>query len=253
MRISISGLSPAEDAYGNNIFDTYHKDGGGYDIIEREDGHLTLNGDSDAYTEAYEFWSSIQKSAATQIKGKTLDIGCGGGKHAYHFQSIGLDVWAMDNSPLGLTICETRGIKNTLLCDINHLNADVINQLDSVYLWGNNMGLLQNETLARRFFNACDTMCNPGAKIFIETLDPYGKAFYKDDDKAYIQENISNGRMGGQIRVRVRYRHFITPWRDYLFVSKTELETLLSETNWKVSQFFDDPEIDQYIAIIERR
>ena len=59
--------------------------------------------------------------------------------------------------------------------------------------------------------------------------------------------------MGGQIRVRVRYRHFCTPWRDYLFVSKTELETILSETNWKVSQFFDDPEIDQYIAIIERR
>lgn len=253
MRLEINGLAKSEDAYGNNIYDTYHQLGGGYDIIEREDGHFTLNGDSNAYTEAHEFWSDIQKEAAKGITGKTLDIGCGGGKHAIYFQQQGIDIWGMDNSPLGLTVCEERGLKQTLLCDVNHLNDQVLSELQSIYLWGNNFGLLQNETLARRFFMACERMCTSDAKIFIETLDPYGKAFFMEDDKAYIHENKMNGRLGGQIRVRVRYRHFVTPWRDYLFVSKDELNQILAPTAWKVNQYYDDHAIDQYIAVIERK
>jgi SAM-dependent methyltransferase len=253
MKIEITGLQPHEDAYGNNIYNTYHELDSGYDIIEREDGHFTLNGDSNAYTESYENWSEIQKQAATLIKGKTLDIGCGGGKHALHFQNNGIDLWGMDNSPLGLKVCEERGLKNTLLCDVNNLSVEVISELETIYLWGNNLGLLQNENLARRFFFNCDKMCSSNAKILVETLDPYGKAFFMEDDKKYIAENRTNGRLGGQIRVRVRYRHFVTPWRDYLFVSKNELDEILSPTPWKVTSYLDDTTIDQYIAVIERK
>jgi len=250
--IQISGLSKQEDAYGNNIYDTYFNLGGGYDIIEREDGHFTLNGDSNAYTEAYGHWTSIQKAAAALVSGKTLDIGCGGGKHSIHFQNQGIDIWGMDNSPLGLEVCKARGLKQSILCDIAHLDRKVIQDLDTVFLWGNNMGLLQNENLARRFFKEALHFCKPAAKIMIETLNPYGKAFDYDDDKQYIQTNLADARLGGQIRVRVRYRFFVTPWKDYLFVSKEELNHILEGTGWALSHCFDDNEIDQYIAVIER-
>jgi SAM-dependent methyltransferase len=250
--LTISGLTKSEDAYGNNIFDTFHNLGGGYDIIEREDGHFTLNGDSNAYTEEFPYWSDIQKEASVLIQGKTLDIGCGGGKHSLHFQNSGLDIWGMDNSPLGLEICRTRGLNQTILCDIANFNKSVIRELDTVFLWGNNFGLLQNETLARRFFIEAHQFCNKDAKILVETLDPYGKAFDFEDDKNYIQNNLLNGRLGGQIRVRVRYRAFVTPWRDYLFVSKSELNNILENTGWVVTGYFDDTAIDQYIAVIER-
>lgn len=253
MKIEISGLKPHEDAYGNNIFDTYHNLGGGYDIIEREDGHFTLNGDSDAYIEPFDDWSSIQKKAANLVRGKTLDIGCGGGKHAIYFQGQGIEIWGMDNSPKGLDVCRERGLINSILCDINDLSSKVISELNTIYMWGNNAGLLQNETLARRFFNICDDICKKDAKILLETLNPYGKAFNLKDDQKYIEDNISNGRMGGQIRVRVRYRHQATPWRDYLFFSKQELTHILKSTNWKITNFFDDPKIDQYIAVVERK
>jgi len=248
----IVGLNPAEDAYGNNISDTYFGFGGGYDIIEREDGHFTLNGDSNAYMESYEDWSSIQKEASTLVKGKVLDIGCGGGKHSIHFQEQGLDIIGMDNSPLALKVCRARGLKQSLLCDVSHLNDEIIRDLDTIFMWGNNLGLLQNPSLARSFFTKCKTMCKPGAKILVETLDPFGKAFFMEDDKQYIAGNILDGRLGGQIRVRVRYRHFVTPWKDYLFVSKNELNQILEGTGWKVSKTYDDSEIDQYIAVLEQ-
>jgi SAM-dependent methyltransferase len=248
----IVGLAAHEDAYGNNISDTYYGKGGGYDIIEREDGHFTLNGDSDAYTESFELWSSIQKEASRHIVGKVLDIGCGGGKHSVHFQEQGLDITGMDNSPLALKICIERGLNNALLCDVLHLDEKVINELDTIFMWGNNFGLLQNAVAAKRFFRNCLKMCKQNAKILIETLDPDGKAFVMEDDRLYIDDNRLNGRLGGQIRVRVRYRHFVTPWKDYLFVSKTELKEILSGTGWKMTETFDDTEIDQYIAVLVR-
>jgi SAM-dependent methyltransferase len=248
----IIGLTIEEDAYGNNIADTFYGRGGGYDIIEREDGHFTVNGDSDAYTEAFDLWSSIQKEASRYVKGRVLDIGCGGGKHAIHFQQKGLEVTGMDNSPLALQICIERGLKNALLCDVLRLDETVINHLDTIYMWGNNFGLLQNAIVAKRFFQKCLRMCNKDAKILIETLNPDGKAFFMEDDKKYIAENRLNGRMGGQIRVRVRYRHFVTPWNDFFFVSKSELSEILEGTGWKITETFDDPSIDQFIAVIEQ-
>lgn len=248
----IVGLAPKEDAYGNNIADTYYGKGGGYDIIEREDGQFTLNGDSDAYTENFEQWTTIQKEASRHIVGKVLDIGCGGGKHSVHFQAKGLDITGMDNSPLALKICMERGLNNALLCDVLHLDENVINKLDTIFMWGNNFGLLQNAVAAKRFFRNCLKMCNENAKILIETLDPDGKAFFREDDRLYIEDKRLNGLLGGQIRVRVRYRHFVTPWKDYLFVSKTELKEILEGTGWKMTETFDDKDIDQYIGVIER-
>lgn len=57
--------------------------------------------------------------------------------------------------------------------------------------------------------------------------------------------------MSGQIRMRVRYKNLVTPWFDYLMVSKSEMEAIVSETGWKVEQYFDGPG-PGYIAVLSR-
>ena len=42
--------------------------------------------------------------------------------------------------------------------------------------------------------------------------------------------------MSGQIRMRGRYKRFVTPWFDYLMVSPEEMETLVDGTGWRVTQ-----------------
>ena len=74
--LKVSGLNITEDSYGNNMLDSYRTGIPGYDIVERDDGCFTLNGDSDAYTEEYEKWDDIQKTVEKKItKGRILDIG----------------------------------------------------------------------------------------------------------------------------------------------------------------------------------
>ena len=58
--------------------------------------------------------------------------------------------------------------------------------------------------------------------------------------------------MGLQKRARVPCRAYVTPWPDYLFVSIAELNKILKNTGWRVSEYLDDFKTDLYIAVIER-
>ena len=56
--------------------------------------------------------------------------------------------------------------------------------------------------------------------------------------------------MPGQLRIRVRHRHYVTPWFDYLFVSRDELRQLAEQGGWRVTRFL--PETGAlYIALLE--
>ncbi|MFN0204640.1 MAG: class I SAM-dependent methyltransferase [Bacteroidia bacterium] len=244
-------LKTHQDAYGNNIYDTFVHKKGGYDIIEREDGHFSLNGDSNAYTIPFEEWDEIQQIAAAFVKGRVLDVGCGGGKHSIYFQSKGCDVLGIDNSPLAIEVCKLRGLKKTKVCNVSEISPE-LGVFDTILMMGNNFGLVENAEKGKALFHTLYEMTSPDAAILAETLDPYGKAFDNESDCEYLQWNRVRGRLSGQLRVRVRYGKYATPWADYLFVSLAEMKEILKGTGWEVVETFDDPNIDQYIAFIQK-
>ena len=59
--------------------------------------------------------------------------------------------------------------------------------------------------------------------------------------------------MGGQIRIRVRYRQYATPWFDIFYVSKPEMEQIVQGTGWTVERYIDATDsTSTYIAILEK-
>jgi hypothetical protein len=52
--------------------------------------------------------------------------------------------------------------------------------------------------------------------------------------------------------MRVRHRKYVTPWLDYLMVSKDEMENILDGTDWEINKFIDS-QISVYIAIIDKK
>jgi len=55
--------------------------------------------------------------------------------------------------------------------------------------------------------------------------------------------------MSGQIRMRVCYQMYRSPWFDYLMVSKDEMKEILEGTGWHVERFIDSPG-PSYVAVI---
>ena len=87
-------------------------------------------------------------------------------------------------------------------------------------------------------------------KIIAETLDPYQTE--EPCHLAYQQFNRDRGRMSGQLRLRIRYRQYTTPWFDYLFVSKAEMEGILAGTVWQVERYIDSTNTPTYVAILAK-
>ena len=57
--------------------------------------------------------------------------------------------------------------------------------------------------------------------------------------------------MAGQLRMRIRYQTYASPWFDYLIVSRPEMEEILEGTGWYVERFIDS-DGSMYVAVIEK-
>ncbi len=126
--------------------------------------------------------------------------------------------------------------------------GDSLGRFDAIVMYGNNFGLFANARKAKRLLRRFHTLTNEGARIVAETRDVYDTS--DPDHLAYHERNRRRGRMGGQIRIRVRFKLSATPWFDYLMVSRAELEELLDGTGWRLARTLDSE--DTYVAIIER-
>jgi hypothetical protein len=93
-------------------------------------------------------------------------------------------------------------------------------------------------------------MTGAAGRIIAQTRDPYQTD--NPDHLAYHQRNLERGRMAGQVRIRVRYRKYVSPWFDYLMVSRDEMQELLSGTRWELREWIEDA-IGFSVAIIKKR
>jgi hypothetical protein len=116
-------------------------------------------------------------------------------------------------------------------------------------MYGNNFGLFGGMARARRLLAVMHRITSSDATILAASSDPY-----KTRDPvhlAYQQRNRQRGRMGGQVRVRIRYRQFRGDWFDYLFASPGELRTIVAKTGWRVSSIVQSKG-PKYVAILEK-
>lgn len=224
-----------EDAVGHLDWD-YFRGQDVHEVIERDDGYVDVSEGPGAYFADYRKWPACERRAMRYAHGRILDVGCGAGRVALHLQRKGFGVTGIDNSPLAIKVCRLRGLKRARLMPLERISFPR-DSFDTIVLLGNNFGLLANRRQAQRQLRRLHIMTSPDARIIAESLDPL-----KTDNPfhlAYHRRNLARGRMAGQVRIRVRYEGYATPWFDYLFVSKTEMRKILQGTGWAVEAFLD--------------
>ncbi len=243
----MSGISVRDDGFGRAMYDFYCGCPA-WEMIERDDGFTSLGGGPATYFAPYQEWPAHQRKGIRLAKGKVLDIGCGAGRVALHLQAQGLDVLGIDTSPFALKVCKLRGLNKARLLSIMEVSPR-LGVFDTFVMYGNNFGLFGSLSRARRLLKRFHKMASDDALIIAETRDPYstGAPYHR----AYHRLNRRRGRMGGQLRIRVRYLCYTTPWLDYLLASKEEIKRIVSGTGWRVRRFIDGPS-GMYVVVIAK-
>lgn len=226
----------ATDAFGREVL-AHFRGNAAHEIIERDDGLVEATGGPASYFAEFARWPAFERRALRFAHGRVLDVGAGAGRVALHLQRRRLAVTAIDNSALALKVCRARGVKRTLLCPIENIGRFRRGSFDTIVMYGNNFGLFGNRAKARRLLTVMHRISSGDAVIIAQTLDPLDT---KDPlHRAYHRRNRARGRMAGQVRIRVRYRNCIGPWFDYLFVTRTEMRSVVAGTGWRIREFLD--------------
>jgi hypothetical protein len=55
--------------------------------------------------------------------------------------------------------------------------------------------------------------------------------------------------MPGQLRIRIRYRQYASPWFDYLLASPQEIDALTTGTDWRLVRTI--PGEPLYVAVLD--
>ena len=240
-------MKKREDAYGREVYD-YFKHGTGCEIVERDDGLISTSMGPAAYFSEYRDWGPHLRKAIAFARGRVLDVGCGAGRHSLYLQKKGHDVLGIDTSPLAARVARLRGVGKVRVMPVTKVGPK-LGKFDTIVMFGNNFGLFESRKRARWLLRRFRSITNEGARIIVETVDPYRTTERCHLD--YHKFNRRRGRMSGQTRLRVRYLTYATPWFDYLLVSPDEMKKLLEGTGWRVTRFFKSKG-PSYTAVIER-
>ena len=218
-----------------------------FEIVERDDGFIDTTVGASLYLAPFRRWPKLHRQAMRFVRGRVLDVGCGGGRVCLHLQERGRDVVGIDISPGAVEVCRRRGVRDARLCSIDDVDES-LGSFDTVVMLGNNFGLLASAAKAKRLLRRFHGLTSERGRIVAETRD-----IYRTDDPAHLayqERNRARGRMSGQIRIRVRYRDQATRWFDYLMVSREELDSLLEGTGWQLERVLESE--DTYVAIIDK-
>lgn len=241
-------MKPSTDAFGHMIADFQAGGRSGREIVERDDGYFDVSGGPHAYFREYSDWPPHEKKAMTYVRGSVLDVGCGAGRHSIHLQRRGFDVTGIDVSPLALKVARARGLRKTKLLSVTRAGSS-LGQFDTILMMCNNFGLFGSAARARWLLRRFKRMTTDGARIIAESTNIYGTD--NPWHLRYHRLNRRRGRMPGQVRLRIRYQVHVTPWFDYLLVSRDEMTGLLEGTGWHVARFLESGGAP-YIAVMEK-
>jgi SAM-dependent methyltransferase len=243
----VKPLAPEQDAFGAVLLDYLGGKQRAATVIEREDGFFEAEKTA-AYFAPFRSWFDVERAVLREVRGRVLDVGVGAGRVALELQRRGHDVLGIDVSPLALRVARKRGVKRTKLLALDDVDGK-LGTFDTVVMFMNNFGLLESEAKAKRLLRRLHGVTGERGRIVATTSDTRRP---KAEHRAYQQRNRERGRMPGQVRFRLRYRLKATPWFDWLFVSPTELETLVRGTGWHVNRLVCKDDDSFYALVLDK-
>jgi SAM-dependent methyltransferase len=107
-------MRPERDVWGAILADAL--DGKrAMEIVERDDGFV-MAFEARYLLAPFTQWDDpVERRAMRFVRGRVLDVGCGGGRVCLHLQARGLDVVGIDSTPGAIDCCRRRGVKDARL------------------------------------------------------------------------------------------------------------------------------------------
>ena len=166
---------------------------------------------------SYDEMPPLEQRALNEARGKVLDVGAGAGCHALALQERGLDVTAVDISPLSCETMKERGVAN-VEC-VNIFNQRFQERFDTLLLLMNGTGIAGKLSRLPQLLSRLKQLMNPSAQILIDSSD---LRYVYEDENGVLDVDL-DGAYYGEVDYQMTYRNIIGKSFDWLYADSVVL------------------------------
>ena len=162
----------------------------------------------------------LEQKALSMAKGRVLDIGAGAGCHALALQEHGLEVKAIDISPLSCEVMKERGVKNAEC--VNLFNPQLQGKYDTLLLLMNGTGIAGKLNRLSMLLNRLKELLAEGGQILIDSSDL--KYIYENEDGS--MDIDLNAPYYGEVDYQMQYKNIKGEPFDWLYTDPMLLASI---------------------------
>lgn len=183
----------------------------------------------------------LEQKALNMAYGKVLDIGAGAGCHALALQERGMDVKAIDISPLSCEVMKERGIKD-VEC-VNLFCKQLQGKYDTLLLLMNGTGIAGKLSQLPALLNRLKELLNEEGQILIDSSDL--KYIYENEDGS--MDIDLNAPYYGEVDYQMQYRDIKGEPFDWLYTDPMLLASVSKQCGLQC-QIIEQGEHYDYLA-----
>ena len=194
---------------------------------------------------SYEDMPKIEQMALDMAKGKTLDVGAGAGCHSLALQEKGIDVIAVDISPLSVETMKQRGVRNVLCQDFFTLSGQ---KYDTILMLMNGIGIVGTLERMPEFFKQLDRILSLGGQLLCDSSDI---SYVFEDEYGFIEYPEEDGYYG-ELSFRMQYKDCIGEPFPWLYIDADTLKSVAEDNGYDV-EVIAEGEHYYYLARITKQ
>ena len=192
---------------------------------------------------SYEDMPEIERKALDMAKGRILDVGAASGCHSLVLQERGMDVTAIDISPLSVETMKERGVKKVLEQDFFTLEG----QYDTILMLMNGIGIVGTLERMPEFFRQLDKILTPGGQVLCDSSD-ISYVFENEEGMIDIPNEMD---YYGEHSFRMQYKNTIGEPFDWLYIDADTLKEKAVRNGYAVEVVAEGEHYD-YLARITK-
>ncbi|NDW11414.1 class I SAM-dependent methyltransferase [Bacteroides sp. 214] len=185
----------------------------------------------------------LERKALKLATGSVLDVGAGSGCHALALQEAGLDVCAIDVSPLSVQVMKERGVKDARL--VNLFDETFVDSFDTILLLMNGSGIVGKIDNLPLFFKKMKQLLRPCGCILMDSSDL--RYLFEEEDGSFLIDIA--GDYYGEIDFQMQYKEVKGAVFDWLYIDFQTLSLYAAENGFVVELVAEGKHYD-YLAKI---
>ncbi len=164
--------------------------------------------------------------ALDRCRGRVLDVGAGAGRHALALQARGLEVVAIDVSPIAVSLCRARGVRDARVFDVMRLDShEKLGRFDTIFFGMQTIGVAGGVGTLGRLLGRLASVLAPEGELIVDS-SALREAWEGDDS------DTSPGR--GEIVLSTRYRGWRGEPFPWLYLSEQDLSSVAGEAGFEM-------------------